>query len=135
MSLLCSLSMASFFRGYVPETVRLKYKDEQMIAVHFKRRSGYLFSGTLDLYDDGGEYKLVIRNYQGEWAGTVVFADMRSDGLRCFDMQRNSIIKTLYQLKDEEYVVYVKVGEDEYVMMHMELCPGDEEILERVLAG
>lgn len=102
--------------------------------------SGYLFSGHVEIHRVGeGEsrslepgLRLVIRKYTGEWVGTVIYGDVVSRGRRFVDVERKEVIRSVYHIRDEKYLVYVNYGED-YVVLRMELCPGDEDILGEII--
>lgn len=109
--------------------------------------SNYLFSGKIEIHKiksikstDGGILKdgliLNIKNYTGELVGTINYDYLYCNGIKCIDLSnKNSIkfIKTINQLKDEIFEIYVNYENNDKIVLKMELCPGDEEILNNCL--
>lgn len=105
--------------------------------------SGYLFSAEIEVrrvkstrscdgvLRDGLE--IVIRKYTGEWVGTIVYDYVYCGREKCFDLSNSKLIKTVHHLEDEKYHVYVNYEGDTKIALRMELCPGDEEVLQKCL--
>lgn len=113
-----------------------------------QHRSGYLFSGTVEIHqinpihitdlDDSGSLgyglQIVVRKYTGELVGEVTYDYVYCGGYKCLDLNNGKIIKTIHQIKnDEKYHIYLNYEGNEKIELQMELCPGDEDILERFL--
>lgn len=143
----------AFQESYSEITSETNENEESVVSVSFDMQpsklhgSGYLFCGQIELHkvsatesieDENGNrsiipgLRLVIKKYTGEWAGTVVYDYVNVNGLKCIDNDRNCIIRTIHHIQEEKYFVYVNYG-DNKVVLHMELCPGDEEILNKCL--
>ena len=105
--------------------------------------SGFLFSGQIEIrrvecapsYDGvlTGGLEVVIKKYTGEWVGTIVYDYVYCGGKKCYDMGHKRMVKTVHHLEDEKYHVYVNYEGDSKIVLRMELCPGDEEVLQRCL--
>lgn len=110
--------------------------------------SGYLFSGEVEVHrinsipttglDDCGilgyGLQIIIRKYTGELVGEVIYDYVYCGGYKCVDLNSGKIIKTIHQIKnDEKYHIYLNYEGDEKIELQMELCPGDEDILEGFL--
>jgi hypothetical protein len=124
--------------------------SEEVVGVNFGNgrldKSDYLFTGQIEIHyvdktscygsKNGNELKpglrIVIRKYTGEWVGTVIYDYMINQDKKCVDLGKKRLIKTLYHIFDERYVVYVHYG-GEFVALRMDLCPGDEEELEKII--
>lgn len=105
--------------------------------------SGYLFSGQIEIRrvdcapsQDGvltEGLEVVIKKYTGEWVGTIVYDYVYCGGKKCYDMAHRKLVKTVHHLEDEQYHVYVNYEADRKIVLRMEVCPGDEEVLQRCL--
>ncbi|KAG0688661.1 hypothetical protein C6P40_000699 [Pichia californica] len=117
--------------------------DNRPISLNFGNfGSSYLFSGILEIHSvektcssDGGVLfnglQIVIKKYTGELVGIIEYDYLFCNGFKCIDLNisSNNIIKTIHQLQDEKYHIYLNYDNNDKIAMRMELCPGDEDIL------
>lgn len=133
MKKITSLKNVSFYKVSVPVK---SFSDEECVSVQHGRQMGqkYLFSGRVDVFRDCyEEIRIHIWKNTGELVGLVFFGDLKcSNGKNYVDINQGVNIKTVHYLKEEQYFVYVSYNED-YVLLRMDVCPGDEEILNGLL--
>lgn len=117
-----------------------KEEKEGVVAVEYSKvlvpLSGgptYLFTGKLEAHVIGEQLVFVIRTYTGEWVGNIKYGCVLDGGRRVIDLRRRKIIRTVSHVKYERYFVYLDYGGGRYVALKMELCPGDEELLEELI--
>lgn len=102
------------------EIIKVKYKNGRQFG-------SYLFTGSVEVYkSDTGEIKIVLRKFTGEWAGTVTYRYMRDNGKYVICENDNSLLKTVYILNDEDYLLFVDYEGDTKVALGIQFCPGDE---------
>ena len=124
--------------GYEREesVVGVEYSKVAMpLCVPLQQHPLYLFSGKLEVHVVEDQLFFVIKKYTGEWAGTIKYGCVRDEmqTRRMVDLRRRKVIKTVSHVKEERYFVYVNYGAGKYVALKMELCPGDEIIMEKLI--
>lgn len=123
--------------GYEREesVVGVEYSKVSMPVCVSLQRPLYLFSGKLEVHVVEDQLFFVIKKYTGEWAGTIKYGCVRDEMQmrRMVDLRRRKVIKTVSHVKEERYFVYVNYGAGKYVALKMELCPGDEIIMEELI--
>jgi hypothetical protein len=123
--------------GYEREesVVGVEYSKVSMPVCVSLQRPLYLFSGKLEVHVVEDQLFFVIKKYTGEWAGTIKYGCVRDEmqTRRMVDLRRRKVIKTVSHVKEERYFVYVNYGAGKYVALKMELCPGDEIIMEELI--
>lgn len=119
-------TLVTFFKLEKP----LKYchlNNDNGIGVEFDHRDSgkYLFNGCIEIYKVGRHLNMVIRKCTGELMGTLNYEYILINrDIKCVDLKNDNIIKSIYHLMDESYLI--KIESQDFKVLRMELCPGDE---------
>lgn len=137
---IANLEHVSFYTTSVPERIDNEYALEKVGILYGPQRGQqYLFSGRVEvLKDKKGSIRLCIWKTTGEFVGFVRYGTVLfSDGRECTDLSSGISFKTVHYLDEERFFIYVDYEEIDgipiYVMFRMDLCPGDEDILNELV--
>lgn len=138
--LIANLEHVSFYTTSVPERIEMDDNLEKVGLLYGPQRGQqYLFSGRVEVIRNvKGRLLFYIWKTTGEFVGLVRYETVLfCDGRKCIELNGGENFKTVHYLDEERFFIFVEFDENEgipiYVMFRMEVCPGDEDIVNELI--